>query len=199
MTAPVIFPRQDEGSAPERPVGLVRGTRDWLSADFASLAALERQLLDGFAHAGYQPIRTPILEFTELHERKSGAGIVSKLFELASGGAGAICLRPELTASIVRAFTEARDCPPLPWRVSSSGHVFRLERNAGAARLREFTQVGIELLGAGGPAADAEVIALAYRSLLAISKASATVRIGHVGLILEVLAHTGLPAAARSA
>ena len=112
-----------------------------------ALGALERQLLDGFARAGYQPIRTPILEFTELHERKSGAGIVSKLFELASGGPGAICLRPELTASIVRAFAEARECPPLPWRVSSSGPVFRYESDTGSARLREFTQVGVELLG----------------------------------------------------
>ena len=151
----------------ERPVGLVRGTRDWLPADCARLGALERQLLDGFARAGYEPIRTPILEFTELHERKSGAGIVSKLFELASGGPAAICLRPELTASIVRAFAEARECPALPWRVSSSAPVFRYESDTGSVRLREFTQVGVELLGAGGPAADAEVIALADRSLSA--------------------------------
>ena len=200
MTAPAAQPpRQDEAGAPESPVGLVRGTRDWLPADFAQLGALERQLLDGFAHAGYEPIRTPILEFTELHERKSGAGIVSKLFELTSGGTGPICLRPELTASIVRAFTEAQDCPPLPWRVSSSGPVFRYETDTGSARLREFTQVGVELLGAGGPTADAEVIALADRSLSAAASVDATVRIGHVGLILEVLAHTGLPAAARSA
>jgi histidyl-tRNA synthetase len=190
---------QDEASAPESPVGLVRGTRDWLPADCAHLGALERQLLDAFARAGYAPIRTPILEFTELHERKSGAGIVSKLFELASGGTGAICLRPELTASIVRAFAEAKDCPPLPWRVSSSGPVFRYESDTGSSRLREFTQVGVELLGAGGPAADAEVIALADRSLRAAASVDAAVRIGHVGLILEVLAHTGLPAAARSA
>ena len=84
MTAPAagISPPQDEAAVLERPVGLVRGTRDWLPADCAVIAALERQLLDGFARAGYEPIRTPILEFTELHERKSGAGIVSKLFEL---------------------------------------------------------------------------------------------------------------------
>ena len=69
-------------------MGLVRGTRDWLPADYARLAAIERQLLDGFARAGYQPMRTPILEFTDLHERKSGAGIVSKLFELVGRGFG---------------------------------------------------------------------------------------------------------------
>ena len=69
----------------------------------------------------------------------------------------------------MRAFAQARDCPPLPWRVSSSGPVFRYESDTGSMRLREFNQVGVELLGAGGPAADAEVIALADRSLAAVS------------------------------
>ena len=116
MSAPAADPSgRTPSPAAERPVGLVRGTRDWLPADCARLAALERQLLDGFARAGYEPIRTPILEFTELHERKSGAGIVSKLFELAAGGPAGICLRPELTASIVRAYrrgaASALPCP----------------------------------------------------------------------------------------
>ena len=103
--------RSDSSTPAERPVGLVRGTRDWLPADYARLAAIERHLLDVFAQAGYQPIRTPILEFTDLHERKSGAGIVSRLFELVGGGTAAICLRPELTASIVRAYAEAPQSP----------------------------------------------------------------------------------------
>jgi histidyl-tRNA synthetase len=183
----------------ERPVGLVRGTRDWLPTDYARLSALERQLLDGFARAGYRPIRTPILEFTELHERKSGAGIVSKLFELAGAGPAGICLRPELTASIVRAFAAAPESPALPCRVSSSGPVFRYETDPNAGKLREFTQVGAELLGAAGPAADAEVIALAERSLAQTGIADSSIRIGHVGLIMEVLRHTGLREAASSA
>ena len=106
--------RSDASPVAERPVGLVRGTRDWLPADYARLAAIERQLLDGFARAGYQPMRTPVLEFTDLHERKSGAGIVSRLFELVGGGSAGICLRPELTANIVRAYAEASECPPCP-------------------------------------------------------------------------------------
>jgi histidyl-tRNA synthetase len=188
--------RLDANTAAERPVGLVRGTRDWLSADYARLRAIERQLFEGFARAGYEPVRTPILEFTELHERKSGAGIVSTLFELATGGAAGICLRPELTASIVRAFAEAPLCPPLPWRVSSSGPVFRYESDPGAGRLREFTQVGVELIGAAGPEADAEVIGLADQCLRMTGVTDASIRVGHVGLILEILAHTGLPPAA---
>jgi histidyl-tRNA synthetase len=200
VSAVAADPRRHETSpVAERPVGLVRGTRDWLLADFARLAAIERQLLDGFARAGYEPVRTPILEFTDLHERKSGAGIVSKLFELVGGGSAGICLRPELTASIVRAYAEAPESPSLPWRVSSSGPVFRYESDPRAGRLREFTQVGVELIGAPGPAADAEVIGLADKSLVNAGIADAKIRIGHVGLILEILGHAGLPPSASSA
>jgi histidyl-tRNA synthetase len=200
MNSPAAGPDSGKASegAWEGPVGCVRGTRDWLPGDLARMVVSERKLMDAFILAGYQPVRTPILEFTELHERKSGAGIVSKLFELASCPGG-VCLRPELTASIVRAFTELRECPPLPWRVCSSGPVFRYESDPGSERLREFTQTGIELVGAGGPAADAEVISLADRSLAVVGITDATIRIGHVGLILETLGHTGLPGAARSA
>jgi histidyl-tRNA synthetase len=199
LTEPATTPRR----AAESPVGLVRGTKDWLPPDFARIAALERRLIDHFIQSGYQPVKTPILEFTELHERKSGAGIVSRLFELESaGGPQSVCLRPELTASIVRAYTEAPVAPALPWRVCMSGSVFRHEESPGGDRLtlREFTQVGVELLGAPGPDADAEIIALADRALQHLGVTpSATIRIGHVGLILELLRQTGLPPAAAAA
>lgn len=185
----------------ERPIGLVPGTRDWLSSDCARLADLETLLLDGFRQGGFERIRTPILEYTELHQRKSGAGIVSKLFEVDDAGFAATCLRPELTASIVRAYAEAATCPPLPWRVCMSGAVFRRESEPGSdrLRLREFTQIGVELIGSDGPEADAEVIGLADRALAEAGVPDATIRIGHVGLIVEILGGTGLPAAAAAA
>ena len=192
-------PDRQGGPGPlERPIGLVRGTRDWLPGEFAELAELERRLLDQFRRAGYRAMRTPILEFSELHERKSGAGIVANLFEVKGAGTTDVCLRPELTASIVRAYVEAEVAPPLPFRVAMSGPVFRFQTLA-QGRDREFTQVGVELLGAGGPAADAEVIWLADWSLAALGIADASIRIGHVGLILELLSRSGLPPAATSA
>lgn len=189
---------QASQSEPEPYVGLVRGTRDWLPGDHAGLLALERTLLEQFRRAGYEPMRTPILEFSELHERKSGAGIVTKLFEVPGAGTAPVCLRPELTASIVRAYAEAPECPPLPWRVSMAGEVFRFE-TPGPGRDREFTQVGIEILGAGGPVVDAEIIWLADWSLRAVGIPEPTIRIGHVGLILELLGRSGLPPAATAA
>jgi histidyl-tRNA synthetase len=82
-----------------------------------------------------------------------------------------------------------------------SGPVFRRESDPGTdrLRLREFTQVGVELIGADGPDADAEVIGLADRSLAEAGIPGARIRIGHVGLIVEILAATGLPAAAAAA
>ena len=192
-------PASQRSSEPlEKPIGLVRGTRDWLPREFAELAELERLLLNQFHRAGYQEMRTPILELCELHERKSGAGIVANLFEVRAAGPSENCLRPEFTASIVRAYVEAEVCPPLPFRVAMSGPVFRFQTLA-EGRDREFTQVGVELIGAGGPAADAEVIWLADWSLAAIGLSDASIRIGHVGLILELLSRSGLPPAATSA
>lgn len=182
----------------ERPIDAVRGTRDWLPEDYTRLAGLESLLLDRFERAGYEPIRTPVLEFTELHERKSGAGIVSKLFEVSGAGQGGVCLRPELTAGIVRAFTATEVPPSLPWRVSHSGPVFRYEPPR-PDRLREFQQVGVERLGDSGPFADGEIIWLADWALAEAGVSGATIRLGHVGLILELLERSGLPAPLASA
>ncbi len=184
----------------ERPIDNVRGTRDWLPGECARLAELEALLLERFARAGYEPLATPVLEFTELHERKSGAGIVAKLFELAGMGAGqgGVCLRPELTAGIVRAYTAAAEPPVLPWRVSHAGVVFRYEIPR-PDRLREFRQVGVERLGDSGPHADGELIWLADWALAEAGVKDATIRLGHVGLILEMLQRSGLPAPLASA
>ena len=184
----------------ERPIETVRGTRDWLPDEFARRTELEVLLLDRFARAGYEPMATPVLEFTDLHERKSGAGIVAKLFELAGMGTGqgGVCLRPELTAGIVRAYTAALEPPVLPWRVSHAGPVFRYETPR-PDRLREFQQVGVERLGDSGPYADGEVIWLADWALAEAGVKDATIRLGHVGLILEMLQRSGLPAPLASA
>ena len=183
-----------EFTAAESPIDSVRGTAERLPSEFARLIALETLLLDRFARAGYEPLRTPVLEYTELHERKSGAGIVSRLFEIAgaSVGNGRVCLRPELTAGMVRAYIASEVPPELPWRVSHSGPVFRYETPK-PGRLREFQQIGVERLGDSGAVADAEIIWLADWALSEAGVVGTKIRIGHVGLILEMLERSGLP------
>jgi histidyl-tRNA synthetase len=181
--------------ASEPSIPLAKGTADWLPGDNARLLGLETFVLRQFALAGYDRMNTPVLEPVELHERKSGAGIVGKLFELP----GRLCLRPELTAGIVRAYTAAEPSPPIPWRVSHAGSAFRKESPAKADRLREFRQVGVERLGDSGVFADAEIISLAWSSAEGAGVKDATLRLGHVGLTLEMLGRSGLPPTAQAA
>ncbi len=183
----------------ESRVPLVKGTRDRTPPDFVRLAHLENIILNCFARVGYDRLATPVLERLELHERKSGAGIVSKLFLLSGSASPRVCLRPELTAGVVRAYTEAEPSPALPWRVSHSGPAFRHEDPTRPDRLREFHQVGLERLGDSGPFADAEVIWLASAALAEAGIGSTSIRIGHVGLILEILTRSGLPSSAQTA
>ncbi len=192
-------PGTEARPAIEAPIPRVKGTADCLPIEFARLADLEALALDRFDRAGYRRIATPILEFVELHERKSGAGIVAKLFELAGHAPNRVCLRPELTAGIVRAYAASDPAPALPWRVSHAGPAFRHEATNRPDRLREFHQVGFERLGDSGPVADAEVIWLAAWTLAEAGVEGATIRLGHVGLILEMLARSGLPASAQTA
>ena len=183
----------------ESPVAVVKGTQDRLPTDYLRLAHLETSLLDCFARVGYDRLATPILEPVMLHERKSGAGIVSKLFVIDGATNPRVCLRPELTAGVVRAYTMAEPHPALPWRVSHSGAAFRHEDPARPDRLREFHQVGLERLGDSGPYADAEVIWLASWALAEAGIRAPAIRIGHVGLILEILTRSGLPSSAQTA
>ena len=178
--------------ASESKVALVRGTADVLPDEFDRLLRIESLLLDRFARAGYRRVRVPVLEDRSLHERKSGARIVTNLYR-ASGSLGEdVCLRPEVTAGIVRAYNDAPEPPGLPWRVSYSGPVFRL-LPTGPGVLREFHQVGVERLDEAGDGGDAEAIWLADWSLGEAGVADATIRIGHAGLIRELLRWSGLP------
>ena len=183
----------------EASIAPVKGTADRLPSDFGRLARIEQAILDCFNRAGYDRLATPVLEPVELHERKSGAGIVSKLFLVQGTASPRVCLRPELTAGVVRAYTATEPPPALPWRVSHAGSAFRHEDSARPDRLREFRQVGLERLGDSGPFADAEVIWLATAALAEVGIADPSIRVGHVGLILELLTRSGLPASAQTA
>ena len=180
----------------ERPaeshIGLVKGTADVLPDEFARLAGLQGLLLERFSRAGYRPVRVPVLEDRALHERKSGARIVANLYQV-NGGNDPVCLRPEVTAGIVRAYVDAPEPPSLPWRVSYAGPVFRL-LPTGPGVLREFHQVGVERLDEpGSSGGDAEAIWLADWTVAEAGIPDATVRVGHAGLIQELLRRSGLP------
>ncbi len=141
----------------------VRGTRDLLPEDSRLLRHIEEKAWETARRYGYGEIETPIFEFDEVFARTLGdtSDVVTKeMYTFADRGGDRLTLRPENTAGIVRAFISNNLSARLPLRVFYRGPMFRYERPQ-KGRLRQFHQVGVELLGAAHPLADVEVIELA--------------------------------------
>ncbi|MBA3944505.1 MAG: ATP phosphoribosyltransferase regulatory subunit [Herpetosiphonaceae bacterium] len=168
----------------------VRGTRDVLPLEQAQLAAIGSLLDDMLNGWGYQAIDLPLLEQRELYFRKAGEELAGKLYDFVHHGR-ALALRPEWTASVLRAYLRALQTEPLPVRLRYAGPVFRYERPQ-RGTYRQFTQVGVELIGGMTPQADAEVLALACGGLNQAGVTDWQVVIGHVGVARSLLAGLGL-------
>ncbi|HEX9371294.1 MAG TPA: ATP phosphoribosyltransferase regulatory subunit [Roseiflexaceae bacterium] len=168
----------------------VRGMRDVLPAELLPQLATAAQLEQVLASYGYQPIDLPIIEQRDLYGRKLGEELVGKVYEF-SFNRRDLALRPEWTASVLRAYVGRMQGQPLPLRLRYAGPVFRNERPQ-RATYRQFTQVGVELIGGPAPRADAECIALACAGLDAAGVRSYRVRVAHIGLIRQLLRGLGL-------
>jgi histidyl-tRNA synthetase len=144
----------------------VRGMNDLLPADAYLWEWFEARVTDWVRSYGYQPIRTPVLEHTELFVRGIGevTDIVEKeMYSFEDRLTGEhLTMRPEFTAGTVRAAIEHNLTYEGPKRVWSMGPVFRHERPQ-RGRYRQFHQVNVEALGFPGPDIDAEHISMLAR------------------------------------
>lgn len=140
-----------------------RGTYDILPPDSAAWHYLEGVLRSTAELYGYQEIRTPMFEHTELFERGVGTStdVVSKeMYTFFDRSKRSLTLRPENTASCARAFIEHRvysGMLPVKWYYI--GPMFRYDRPQ-TGRFRQFNQFGVEVFGSRSPYLDAEVIVL---------------------------------------
>ena len=143
-----------------------KGTADLLPATARVWEHMERTGRDLFARYGYEPLYTPLFEHTDIFTRGIGEAtdIVSKEMYTFEDRAGrSLTLRPEGTAPVVRSALQHTLVQPGSWgKYYYSGPMFRYERPQ-KGRMRQFWQIGVELLGADEPTADAEVIALLWR------------------------------------
>jgi histidyl-tRNA synthetase len=147
-----------------------RGTRDLLPADSRCHRFIEQTAFEAAVRYGYGEIATPIFEFTEVFARSLGdtSDIVSKeMYTFADRGGSSLTLRPENTAGVVRALVSNKLTQQTPLKLFYRGPMFRYERPQ-KGRLRQFHQVGVELLGVAEPLADAEVVALGAAFLAAL-------------------------------
>lgn len=161
-----------------------KGTQDILFEESVVWLFVEEQIRRVFQDYSYSEVRTPIFESTELFARGIGENtdIVEKeMYTFEDMGGRSMTLRPEGTASIVRAYLEhnlsARGGIN---KIFYIGPMFRQEKPQ-AGRFRQFHQFGVEVLGEDAPLIDAEVIALATEIYRRMGLAELEVRINSVG------------------
>ena len=135
--------------------------RDILPPESARWRQFVTVFADVVEAAGYGQVISPMLEDLGVFQRIGEATdvVTKEMYDFVDKGGRHIALRPELTASVCRAFVQHR--PLTPWKVWYAGSQFRYEKPQ-RGRYRQFDQVGIEVLGADDPFLDVEVIALAW-------------------------------------
>src|SRR5437773_9284247 len=146
-----------------RPVKAVRGVRDVLPTETGPWQRVEAAARRTFEAYGYKEIRVPLFERTELFARGIGdeTDIVKKeMYTFADRTGESLTLRPEATASVLRAYIEhGLHVQPKPVKLYTMGPMFRYERPQ-AGRYRQFHQLDVEAIGEDHPAVDAEVIGM---------------------------------------
>jgi len=161
-----------------------KGLRDLLPDEMKTRRKLEKKAADLFTSFGYEEVSTPTFELLEVVE--AGGNMREKLFLFMDREGGILSLRPEMTVSIARlAATHLQD-EKLPRRLYYSTNVFR-HVQPHLAQYREFWQTGIELLGASGPWADAEVISLAVKVMLDFGVNNFIVSLNQIGIFNSLL------------
>lgn len=163
------------------------GARDLLPLDVAQKISIERRLQQVFHRWGYHRIITSTLE--RLETLMAGGAIDrSTLIQLQDAEDGELGLRPELTASIARAAAmRMAGTRWQPQRLYYNANVFRKGPDTGSGGQQEFYQAGVELLGAGGTVADAEVLLLLSECLQSLGIDDWHLVLGEAGLTARLL------------
>ncbi|MFT3904760.1 MAG: histidine--tRNA ligase [Steroidobacteraceae bacterium] len=143
----------------------VRGMNDVLPGQIAAWQHLEQVTRELFVAYGYEEVRVPVVEHTELFKRSIGefTDIVEKeMYTFTDLGGDSLTLRPEATAGVVRAVISNGLLRGARLKLWTAGPMFRHEKPQ-KGRYRQFTQFSVEAIGFAGPDIDAELIALSAR------------------------------------
>jgi histidyl-tRNA synthetase len=161
-----------------------RGTRDLLPPETRLWQAVENVAREVFGAFGADEARTPVFEATELFVRSVGetTDIVHKeMYTFPDRKGRSLTLRPEGTAGVARAWIEnGLSDRSHPLRLYYLGPMFRYERMQ-HGRYRQFSQIGLELIGADTPLADAEVLAAMHEFFLRLGFSDLVIHLNNLG------------------
>ncbi len=174
------------------------GMKDVLPGEAKQRRNLINRLMEGFSSYGYEEVGTSSLEFYDVVERDGMDP--SEVFKLVDREGHILALRPDVTTPIARMVASRLRDHRLPFRLSYTGSTFRYE-HVQVGRQREFTQVGVELIGSDDLMADVEVLLLACESIERAGIERYKVGIGEInvtqGFLEEMLSDEDLVEEAR--
>lgn len=168
-----------------------KGLRDLLPEEVAVHRDMQHKAARLFTSYGYREVVTPTFEFLEVVEAGTGGDIRKDLFLFMDREGGILCLRPEMTVSIARLAATHMQDQDFPQRLYYMCNVFRHVQPQ-RAQYREFWQLGIELLGASGAWADAEVITIAAKTMREMGLSDFKISLNQIAIFNSLLRDSGL-------
>lgn len=167
------------------------GVADLFFEEAARKTRVESRFGEACARWGYSQVIPPTFEYYETLAAEASPQVREETYRFFDRDGRTLALRADPTIPIARMVATKLASRPLPLRFFYVASVFRYEEPRAANR-REFTQAGVELIGAASPAADAEILALSVETLRAMGLADLRLRVGHMGLLQALLAEAEL-------
>ena len=163
--------------------------RDYGPQGFEAIRRISGVISSTLDARGFEPLDTPLLERTDLFVRKSGGAIADSLYTFTDPGGIDVSLRPEFTPSVIRWYIENVHAPE-PRKFRYAGPVFRYGENGDAPR--QYTQCGGEMLGTTDGEGDRQILLTAANCIGDSGVGEYAVRIGHVGIVRDLVRAQGL-------
>ena len=164
----------------DRLIHTPEGVRDVYNQECTKKLYLENQIEQVFHAFGYQDIETPTFEFFDVFGREVGTTPSRELYKFFDRDGNTLVLRPDFTPSIARAASMYFMEETMPIRLCYIGSSF-VNSSSYQGRLKESTQMGVELLNDDSAMADAEIIAMTVKVMLDAGLTDFQISIGHVG------------------
>ncbi len=168
------------------------GVQDILEKDCNFKRQIEEQVGNVFQSYGYYEIQPPSFEFYDVFASESGLIKQETMFKFFDHQGRILVLRPDITTPIARILATKYQELSVPKRLCYIGNAFRYDEPYQGAKLREFTQAGLELIGVNTPEADAEVIAVTIHALLSTGLTDFQIEIGQISFFKGLMNQTGL-------
>ncbi len=169
----------------------LKGFRDTMPEAAAARNRMFRTIEGVFESFGYVPIDTPAVEYAEILKGKGGEESDKQMFEFEDQGGRRVALRFDLTVPLARFVAEHQNELAFPFRRYHIGPVWRGERPQ-KGRFREFWQCDADLIGAVGPAADGEILAMFARVYGALGIEGFAIRVNDRRILSGLLETIGL-------